>query len=305
LTEPVEATDVYLHIFEPNVNTSDPGYAILVSGVALYRGEGVFEYEYTVPSNATAGAWHDVWYGYSPNQTLSGLFTFDVVSTGYTEVVENQLFNNNVVVVTIPSGLMATDGTSLSEEYSFEFMTTTSPSYTNIRKVRLEVGGYISSVYDDAIQTAILEASIEADALTFVSTRTNSNVFQHARREYVSCLASYLLVQNTGNQMLKSKTLADLEVGYDTSGLRNVLDKLRECMGKWEPQIMAGGGAKALNQPSYVVKGELDPERPGVSRMWSSGADGTVNARIPAANTRLKSATQRRYLRTYTRIKWW
>lgn len=304
LGETVEAANTYVHIYEPDSNTSDISEAVLVSGVPSYLGEGIFEYEYPVTFDAEEGSWNDVWFGYSPNQVLSGIFTFEVVSGGTAETVDDQLQFNNLVIVTIPSGIMATDGTALSEEFEFEFLTTTSPSYTNIRKIRLEAGGFMNGIEEDAIQTAILEASIEADAITFATTATNNNVFQHARREYVTCLASYMLVQNTGNLMLKSKVLGDLEVEYDTRGLQGMLDKLRDCIDRWQPQVLTAGGAKAVSQPSYVVKGELDPDRPNVSRMWSAGNNGTINSRIPAANTRERPLGQRRYLRSF-RPKWW
>lgn len=298
----VQADEAYLHIYEPDEDTSDIDNAILVSGIPLYIGNGIFEYEYTVPSDAVTGVWQDVWYGVLPNQTVSGIFAFSVVNGGIAESIENQLYPNNIVSVTLTSDILALDGTSLSENYAFEFLTTTIPSYTNIRKIRLEAGGFLGGIEDDAIQTAILEASIEADVLTFATSITNNNLYQHARREYTTCLASFLLVQNTGNQLLKSKTLADLSVSYDTTGVNKMLDKLRSCVERWEPQLLAAGGAKSMAQPAYVVKGELDPDRPMVSRMWSP-TDG-ISGRIPAANTRELPLGTRRSLRHF-RPKWW
>jgi hypothetical protein len=190
-----------------------------------------------------------------------------------------------------------------------EFLTTTSPSYTNLRKVRLEIGGFLGDLADATIQTSILEASLEADVLTFAPGRVNTALYLHARREYTTCSASSLLLHNLVNASLKAKTLGDLSVQYDTNGIRDATNRVRDCMEKWIPQLMAGGGAKAAKNPSFVVKGELDPDRQVVSRMWHSTDHGGVGNRIPAANDRLAHTSKnRRALRTYTpnkTKKWW
>lgn len=207
---------------------------------------------------------------------------------------------NNIVHVTIPTSIQGTNGAVLSEPYEFEFMTTTSPSYTKVRKIRLEIGGFISGIEDDTIQQAILEASLDADAITFQATR-NTNFYNHARREYSTCLASKILLSNTtAKSMLKSKSLADLSVTYDPMALNEALNRLGDCIGRWEQQVIAGGYAKAIQSPRSVVKGEFDPDRPTVSRIWQSSDEGNlVSRRIPAANNRVRNAGHRRSLRTF------
>lgn len=301
LGEGTQASGVYVHIFEPTIDTTDDSLATVVSGVPTYLGEGVFSYDYNIPYAGPEGAWHDKWIGTLNTQALEATLEFDVYTAGAFTALDNQLFVNDLVTVSIPSGIYATDGTYLESEYEFEFMTTTNPSYTNTRKVRLEAGGFLGSVEDDTIQTSILEASIEADVLTFTSIRTNSALYQHARREYVTCLASAMLVNNLGNMQLKGKTLGDLSVQYDTNGIRDMLGKLQECMEKWTGQLLAGGGARARTQPSYVVKGAADPDRPAIGRVWDNrGAH-------PVANMRAKNQQTRRYLKTYwpRTKKWW
>ena len=293
LNEVTEASGVYVHIFEPNVDTTDNSLAIVVSGTPTYLGQGIFQYAYTVPEGGPEGTWHDKWEGQLSSQELETTFSFSVLTAGVFSSIENQLFNNDLVQITIPSGIMALDGTQLDSEYTFEFMTTTNPSYTNLRKVRLEVGGFIGSLEDDTIQTSILEASLEADVLTFTTSRTNSNLYLHARREYVTCLAASMLTNNLGNMQLKAKTLGDLSVQYDTNGIRDLLRKLEDCMNKWMPQLIAGGGARAATQPRGVVKGSMDPDRPAIGRLWDNR--GTK----PIANIRLKNSDQRRYMNTY------
>lgn len=303
LGEPVQANDVYIHIFEPEEDYTDLSVATLVSGIPTYLGEGIYEYEYSVPLASIEGYWQDLWIGTLTTQTLNNVFTFEVVTSGVILPIDQQLHNNNLVSLTIASGLMATDGTSLNEEYTSEFLTTTTPSYTNIRKVRLSIGGFISNLEDDVIQTAILESSLEADILTFATETTNNDLYEHARREYTTCLVANTLLTNLNNSSLRAKTLGDLHVEYDTNGVRDMLDKIQDCVSKWAPQLITGGGVGAARAPSMVIKGALDPDRPIASRMWESTEDGLINRHMPAANTREKPTGKRRHLRTY-KNKW-
>lgn len=301
LGDSTTASGVFVHIFEPGEDTSDLANAILVSGVPTLLGEGIYEFDYLVDGCGPDGIWHDSWEGTLTCQNLSSILSFEVSADGSLEAISSQLTDNQLIEVIIASGIQDTDGNLLSEEFEFEFMTTTSPSYTNLRKVRLEIGGLVPNLADDTLQTAILEASLEADVLTFAPGRVNNKLFLHARREYTTCLAASMLLTNTGNSSLKAKTLGDFHVEYDTAGSRDAIERVRDCLAKWEPQLLAGGGAKAATQPMGVVKGDLDPERPIVSRMWESTWFGN---QTPAANARVRSPGERRAKRTY-RKKWW
>lgn len=302
--DPVQATSVYVHIFEPGQDTSDLSNALTVSGVPDYLGGGIFEYNYTTPTTAVAGVWHDVWEGSLPSQDITAELAFTVFDSGTISTLEHQLHANNEVEITIPSGVRSISGDSfLEEDYTFQFLTVTDPSYTNIRKVRLEIGGFLDGISDITLQTNILEASLEADVLTFATSQTNTALYQHARRQYVTCLASSITLGNLNNYLLKSKTLADLSVTYDTNGLRDAMNALKDCLDKWEPQLLAGGGAKAASNPSMVIKGALDPDRITSARMWAKTDDFD---NTPAANTRLRDSGHRRYLRTFRKNKkWW
>jgi hypothetical protein len=294
-----QASNIVVHIYEPDADYWDLNAAYSVSGVPTYLGEGIYEYEFTAPSGPD-GTWHDVWIGDLLYQTISGVMAFDVTNLGLVSSFENQLFTNDLVQITVASGLQATDGTFISEPFELEFLTTTSPSYSSPRKLRLEVGAFVENLPDMILEMAILEASLEADVLTFITGRYNDPLYKHARYEYVSCLASTTLLTNVGNLLLRSKTLADLSVTYDTNGVRDTMEKLKYCLDTWKPQLLAGGGAKAITQPSYVIKGELDPDRPAVSRSWSSTENGDISRRVPAANDRVQSRRSRRQQRIWT-----
>lgn len=302
LGEETEASDVYVHIFDPNGDTDDLGTAVLVSGVAVDLGENIWEFQYTVPLAGPAGTWHDQWEGDITLQGVDETFSFTVVNSGIIEDLGTQLNNNNVVTVTLEAGIAATDGTSLEQDFEFGFLTPLTPAYASLRKVHIEAGGYIGNIPDDTVMLAILEASLEADAMHLQQTQT-TDTFLHARRQYTTCLAALMLIGNLGTGM-KSKTLGDLSVTYDTNSLRDSLQRFYDCLAKWEPQIISGGNSRSAGAPAGVVKGEKDVDRPIVSRDWEPASNGT-----PAANTRRLPAKSRRYIRTWSRIpgfkKWW
>jgi len=166
LGEVTTASGVFIHIWEPDADTDDFGAAYVVSGVPSSLGEGIYEYEFITPNCGPQGFWHDHWEGILACQDVEAEFLFYVGTAGTASSLDCQLFDNNLVQVTIPSGIKATDGSLLADEFEFEFMTVTNPSYTNLRKVRLETGGFTGDLEDDVIQTAILEASLDADSIT-------------------------------------------------------------------------------------------------------------------------------------------
>ena len=299
LGEPAEASGLFVHIFEPDADRLDLGDAFTVSGIPTYLGEGISEFGFVPPLVGPEGTWSDMWIGELTGQTISGVMEFVVGTSGSVQSFDCQLFLNDIVQVTVASGLQATDGTFLEEEYNLEFLTTTSPSYSSTRKVRLEIGAFINQLPDDILQLGILEASLEADVLTFAPVSVNTPLFKHARREFVTCAASQILLTNVGSLLLRTKTLADLHVEYDTNGIRDSMNRLEDCMDKWEPQIIAGGGARASAQPKMVVKGQNDVDRPLMSRMWQSTDHGDISRRIPAANTTTNDSRTRRQKRTF------
>jgi hypothetical protein len=307
LTEPAVASGVWLHIYEPGVDTSEEANAIYAtSGELEYIGEGIWQCEYTTHSMATEGSWTDLWSGILNGQVITGTFNFYVYSEGEAEAIGNQLYTNNLIEVTLSSGIMATDGTYLTDGYSFQFLTQIDPAYTNIRKVKLEIGSYIEDLQDITLQLAILEASIEAGQITFEAER-NANFYSHARREWTTCKTAFTLLDNVASHGLKAKTLDNLRVEYDTNAVNRTLMRIMDCLQKWEPQVIAGGYAKQAKQPVYVVKGEYDYDRPIVGRMWAPTTDTTgTSDRAPAANYVDKLSDSRRFEKVYkSKKKFW
>jgi len=295
-----QGSDMRVHIFEPGTTVFDPEAAYVVSGVPSYKGEGIYEYSFTIPDDATSGLWYDYWTGSLPFQSVSGLASFWVLTGYHLGQLGSQLQPNNSIEVVIASGIMGTDGSVMSVPLVINFMTTSDPAYTEVRKVRLEVGAFVQDLEDDTIQESILEASLQASSIKFSKFEYNSNLFKHARREYTTCLTARILLDNLSvNLGLRSKALGDLSVTYDPTMMIRMMDKLGNCLDKWEGQVITGGGARAASQPRYVVRGEMDPDRPAIGRSWQTDPHGSVTRRIPAANTRERNRGQRRSHSTY------
>jgi hypothetical protein len=295
LGETAEASGLLVYLFEPGVDSVDTALA-LDSGTPTYWDEGIFEFAYSIPPAGPDGLWTDKWFATLDEMTISGTFIFEVSASGQLVSIGNQLHINNIVDVTVPSGIMATDGSILEEPYSFSFMTTISPAYTDANKLLLEVGGALRGIQDDTIYMAILEASLEANLLTFRQTNLNGDFYLHARREWTTCRAAASLATNARAQAgMKRKKLGDLEVEYDLSAVNDLLDRVAACLARWEPQLMSGGYAKQV--AVGFIKGELDPDRPHTGRAWSSRGE------IPAANNKSLAAGHRRWKKGF-RSNW-
>jgi len=307
LGDPAVASGVWIHIFEPGVDTSEEVNAFVSSsGQVEYIGEGIFEYSFTTPGTATEGTWSDLWSGILNGQVISEEFNFEVYNAGELEYLTNQLYNNNLVEVTLSSGIMATDGTYLDDGYSFEFLTETDPAYTNLRKVKLEIGSYLEDLSDLTLQLAIFEASLEVDQISF-ETDQNTEFYQHARREWTTCKVAFTLLDNIASHGLKSKTLDNLHVEYDTNAVNRTILRIMDCLQKWEPQVIAGGYALDAQQPVRFVKGEYDYDRPIVGRMWAPTNDNAgVSDKRPGANYMDKLSSSRRFERAFkSRKRFW
>lgn len=210
--------------------------------------------------------------------------------------LSESLLSNNMVVVEVNSLLKDTDGNSLSDSgYEFYFATSYSPLYTNIRRIKLEIGPQLVGVPDDTINLAIFEASRTADLLSANAVTANLQWLEHARRQFVICEAQGLLLQGISSEyIVKSKKLADFSVDYDTGYLPRIMNKISDCIDKWQPVLM-GGGAD-YKDLAIGVKGLWDPNRPTFGRTWESKPGS-----VPAINT--KAPYFGRWVGTWERYK--
>jgi hypothetical protein len=262
---------------------------------------GCYSYEFPIPGNAGFGVWFDRWNADIDGQAVEAVFMFAVVGGG--SIGTSQLFENNRVTVIIDGELLDVDGNLLSNDYDWYFTTTYTPLYSSVRKMRLELGPLINQLPDDTINLAIFEASLLADAISFPSASSNTEYFTVARREYVTCLAGAMLLSNKGTQG-KVKRLADLSV--ELSGDPN--DKLKDlysCIGKWDHVIKSNGelATGTSLKPRSVVKGEFDPDKPVIGRLWTQWSHLLEN-NVPAANSKTRKRGSRRAKNTFTGPRW-
>lgn len=207
-------------------------------------------------------------------------FTSNTVGKVVTLTLTTSLLENNVVEVTIGNSIADCGGDFLSTiDPSFYFTTTYSPLYVTARRIRLDIGAHIVGIPTDTINLAIFEASRTADILSSEGTITNQAYFELIKRNFVICEASGILLNGVAAQgNISAKKLGDFSVSYDTKYLPNLLDRLAECVDKWQPLLMSGGDVK---EHTIAVKGLFDPNRPELGRIWEKG--GRI---VPAANTK-------------------
>ena len=83
------------------------------------------------------------------------------------------------------------------------------------------------------------------------------------------------------------------------------IDRIIDCLNKWEPQLLAGGYKIAAQAPVGVVKGRYDYDRPDVGRDWDDTGS-AYSDKVPGANTKVKHPNSLRSKRGFKKKKsWW
>jgi len=292
----------------PNEGTTTDGDAIVLDASQTSLGSpagsnyivrdavGCYSYEFPIPSGGDIGVYFDRWNGEVTSQPLEEVFMFVVVGGG--SIATGQLQGNNRVTICVDGDLLDEDDTKLGDELCWYFTTSYSPLYSSVRRLRMELGPLIQQIPDDTLNLNIFEASLLADAITFVNDAVDNDYFKFARREYVTCLAASRLLGSQGTQG-KQKRLGDLDVKL-SGDPNDKIKSMMKCLAEYEPAIKSHGELSAGTsiKPRSAVKGITDPDRPVIGRLWVKEADG-----IPAANTKVKSATSNRPKRTFLKRK--
>lgn len=218
----------------------------------------------------------------------------------------DQLYNNNVVLVTLSEDLQSTDGGTLGEDTTLLFTTTYDPLYTHLRRIRLDLGQLVADVRDDVIMLAIFEASLQAAAMSFVTAITNSAFRLRALKEYATCLAELTLVRAMMADASKigdmSKKLGELYVSRGGFGkyMNNLADKLEKCVVQWQLSIQSNGclSPGASLTPMVGIKGSESADAITVDRHWNTEE---CQEPYPASNTSISGVNSRRNLRSFNR----
>jgi len=240
-------------------------------------------------------------------------FTVSLVGTNVIRVDLDpaQLYQNNIVIITLDATIADDEGNTLDEEYITYFATSYTPIYTSLRRIRLDLSSLISSVQDETIMLAILEASLMVDAITFVATTDNATFRNMARREYTTCLAELILVNSlsvdgsTSDKM--TKRLGDLSISRDGvgEGLSETKAKLQDCIEYWKIVIQTGGeiAPDTSVKPGSTVKGADADDAIAVGRQWE--ATSGLGYYRPSTNTSVRGSSSRRALKTWrTKNSW-
>ena len=204
-----------------------------------------------------------------------------------------QLFVNNLVVIGLDSSIADTDGVTLGSNQEFFYGTTLTPFYAGVRSVQLRLGAIGNSFPEETIAMAVWEASREALAFTPLVIE-NVTIFNHARRNFVACYASLLLINSSGSITGSvRKRLGDFDVSRsEGSGSAGLDDKLQDCIDRFFPLLEAGGEPGLSSVPLQgVVKGDLSVDEPLFGRGW------TVPS-TPIANDKILYAGHRRWLKS-------
>ena len=215
--------------------------------------------------------------------TKSITYTASVSDTILTLTLDaDQLYENNVIIVSLDSSISDTSGNSLSADYNFFFSTEFSPFYVGARAIRLRLGSFGNYIPEDTINFAIWEASREADVWT-PSTWVSSTLFLRARYNFVLCYAAWILVTGglglSGNGI--TKKLADFSVTRNGgSGADGLDDNLRECWELNKEVIVAGGDPLYQARPKGVVKGDYCVDEPPYGRLWGETTTPIVNTKV-------------------------
>lgn len=213
-----------------------------------------------------------------------------------------QLYENNIVILELSETVADTEGNTLGTKFISYFTTPYASLYSSYRRIQMDIGPLIVGVPEETIMLAILEASIQADALTFGFIK-NIEFFKQARWEYTTCLAESILLKallgDTGGSRM-SKTLGELSISRDGGDyLMDALNRAEDCVLKWLLPLETGGELAPYSsvKPQVSVKGALASDAITVGRQWEPTSDSGYNSR-GAANTK-RRASGRRDLRTF------
>jgi len=137
----------------------------------------------------------------------------------------------------------------------------------------MDIGPLISGVPEETVMLAILEASLQADPISFGKIK-NIEFFKQARWEYTTCLAETILIKallgDTGGSRM-SKTLGELKVSRDGGDyLMDALNRAEDCVLKWMLPVQTGGEVSPYSsvKPQVSVKGAIALDAIVVGRQW-------------------------------------
>lgn len=225
---------------------------------------------------------------YSPNHSILNSANNPITLEQGNTVISIQLNdgdlekNTEYLVVVRETIQNASKTASLGEVYFWSFMTTLSPLYGDIERVRSDIQSFATNISDSTIYKYMHEASIEARDIV---TRRDASIdltenIPHYVHQYVRAKAAYdLLVSvytSTMNETGVTKVLGDLQI-QRSSGTANISKVLQEFKDRIKPWLdeLRGHTNRGYARPSTVVRGETgDPYPSHLTRTDFTGLEG-------------------------------
>jgi len=150
-------------------------------------------------------------------------------------VNDRSICNSDYIIRLLPNFVSYANSSgefNLGSTYEFTYRTALYPLLTTIRAVRRRLGNAVSQISDRLIDEYILDASIDF-ICRFNNCQVAESMFHdYAVVDYITCVVAKALLSDIGRGyvgIVKQRTLGDLDIVYDLSGLRELLSDLQEC----------------------------------------------------------------------------
>jgi hypothetical protein len=231
---------------------------------------------------------------YSYTETLTKSLSVSGATVTIT-VDPDEVFDNNVIIVTFDSTVASTEGATLASDTSFFFGTEYTPFYAGIRHVRLRLGSIGNSFPDETVALAIWDASLEANAFApHILTITDQTGYNRARQQFVVCFAAWILISGSGAASGESvrKRLGDFDVSRSPGSGAGFDDDLKDCVDYYQAILERGGEVGLVHKPLNVVKGDNDTDMPHSGRLWEI-------PEVPIGNARVLYSGSRRWYKSH------
>ena len=204
-----------------------------------------------------------------------------------------ELGGNQKVTITIDfeSGLSASDGATLRNNYRFFFLTVASPLYADTDYIILNGGELFEVISEAAIYSLSFAASTMVNDIVLFDpavkfpdqTVMGYKFFNRARTEFVKCKVCADILRailSSKGTSAGRKVLADFSI--DNAALANIIQQARpllkdyiDCYQYWQ-KILFAGGAVDFDSPmgKVAVKGgNLFDGFGGIGRGWIADSD--------------------------------
>jgi len=191
--------------------------------------------------------------------------------------------NNRIVFITV-SGVRAADGSSLNGAITTHFTTAFTPFYSNVMRVRIIAGEFLTDVPDDTVNQLVHYFSHQADLLNFLPevAAINRATYANYRSRWVTASVIIGLLSGSSVNTMMQKRLGDFMVKRDKAAhdiYKAQLEELKELT-----DILQDGGHYGRTLDT-AVKGINNPDTPDFGRLWAR-PEAYTGQTIPAANSR-------------------